>query len=337
MAVLLGTLDGLYRVPGGDFDRVEQVLEERSDAFRFDTVDPVFAHSGGDLFWSLDGESWSEIPTPNGSVTAVELSSDEMALYIGMYPPARLYVWQIDDAEFHGDPQIEPAWREVESFPEFEPVEQYDPDRDETPVVLEAGGRIHELRYQSDRSRLIAGLEPHGMFVSEDRGKTWTSRSTGLHKDVHDIEIVESDIYITATGQGLYRTTDGGQSWIRVDTSQTYFEYTFFQGVLVHEGTVYTAAATSSPGNWDGKHGANAVLLKSDNLGDTFTHVPYPGGPEEIILSWAVVDNRVIAGTMAQDWDKDGTAEARVLEQRNDGTWRTVCSVPAGVVSITPI
>lgn len=326
MSLLLGTLDGLFWVPNLDFEHVERVLDGPSGAYSPPAADRVFARADGDLYFSDDdGVSWTFIDTPSERVTALRTDLDGQTLYIGTYPPAQLHV-SVDSGA---------SWRTFESFPAFPPVEKYAPETERSDVIMEDGGLIHDLRiHRSLPDRIVAGIEPQGIVVSRDGGETWTFRRYGLHGDVHDIEILGPSEYIVATGQGLYHTGDAGRSWARLDTSQTYFEYTYFHGVLVQNGSVYTSAATGSPGNWSGEFGANAVLLESHDLGETFEHVSYPGGPEEIPLGWASSNERVFAGTMAQDWDDDGTTEARVIERTDTETWKTAGLVPAGVVTI---
>jgi photosystem II stability/assembly factor-like uncharacterized protein len=329
MVLLLGTLDGLYRVPSIDFDRIERVLDGGSGAYTFPWAESLFAKAGGDLYRSSDdGVSWSHVETPPGRVTSVQVSPDGDSLYVGMYPPARLYVSHDSGS----------SWHEFESFPEFQPIERYLPEHDGVDVIREDGGTIHDLRMHPDLpDRIIAGIEPQGVVVSDDSGEMWSHRRYGLHGDVHDIETVGANEYVVASGQGLYHTGNAGRSWTRLDTSQTYFEYTYFHGVLIHDGMLFTAAATGSPGNWSGEYGANAVLFESDDFGESFEHVVYPGGPEEIVLGFAEVGGRVVAGTMAQDWDKKGTSEARVIERTDEGTWQTAGSVPAGVITIAAV
>ena len=336
MALLCGSLDGLYRFSNDSFEQTETVLNGRSDAYRFDHTDVLFARGDGELYRSLDeGVTWLPVETPENDVKEIQLSPDGKTLYIGLYPPARLYSCEFDSTwqDHQSDEPIEPDWHERDGFPTFEPVYQYDPEGDRTRIVRERGAAIHDLRVHPEvPSRLVAGIEPAGLYVSDDRGKTWVPRRDGLHDDVHDITIMGPDEYLVATGQGLYHTSDAGQSWTRLDTDQTYFEHTFFHSLLVHDEALYTAAAGGSPVSWRGEHGANAVLLRSTNRGQSFQHESYPGGPAEFVLSWAVLEDRLLAGTMAQSWDDPGTSAARVIKRSDDGQWQTAGTVPAGVV-----
>ena len=79
--------------------------------------------------------------------------------------------------------------------------------------------------------RIYAAVEVGGVLVSEDNGKTWKlvegsdgkpdldfDSDTLIHPDVHSITVhpSSSDLVTAATGGGLYRSTDGGKSWINI-------------------------------------------------------------------------------------------------------------------------
>ena len=97
----------------------------------------------------------------------------------------------------------------------------------------------------------------------------------------------------------------------------------YFREAIEHDGRLYTAAARSSPGTWSGESGADAGLFISDDDGDSFRAVSYPGKPHEVVLAWAVVDDHVI----------EGTHDGRVLRETS-GTWETVGQLPTGIRSL---
>jgi photosystem II stability/assembly factor-like uncharacterized protein len=78
------------------------------------------------------------------------------------------------------------------------------------------------------RDHMYAAVEVGGVLVSDDIGETWhlaegsdgkpdlnREYRTTAHPDVHSITVhpTSSDIVTAATGDGLYRSTDGGKTW----------------------------------------------------------------------------------------------------------------------------
>lgn len=74
---------------------------------------------------------------------------------------------------------------------------------------------------------------------------------------------------------------------------------------------------------WRGPDGAEGALFESDNRGETFRSVPYPGAGTEAVLAWASDGSRVFAGT----------DRGRVLVRENED-WQQRASIPAGVRSL---
>lgn len=81
--------------------------------------------------------------------------------------------------------------------------------------------------------RLYAGIEPAGLFVSDDDGATWSASSLNEHPTaatwqpaggalaLHSIELDPSDrdrIWCAVSAGGVYRTTDGGATWTAINT-----------------------------------------------------------------------------------------------------------------------
>src|SRR5437867_11982005 len=70
---------------------------------------------------------------------------------------------------------------------------------------------------------LYVGTHEAGVLKSIDGGKAWSAANAGLRGlDVHGLAIDPSapsklHALVREGGAGLYRTTDGGQKWVRVD------------------------------------------------------------------------------------------------------------------------
>ncbi|WP_115862973.1 WD40/YVTN/BNR-like repeat-containing protein [Halorussus litoreus] len=322
--LLAGTEDGVYRAAGPRFDDAEQVLD--SDRVmrvrRFDGWDGVFAATKSGLFRSTDGvsaseatrgssdatsdggDSWTDLGVPREEVYSVLGDPAGERLYAGTHP-ANLYVSE-DDGE---------TWQELRSLQELPSREEWYTPRHRNEA------HVRSLCAHPDApDRLVVGVEVGGVHISDDRGETLTERRDGLHDDVHHVLMVGPDEFVASTGNGLYRTRDAGEHWTRLDDG---LDHRYFRAAFAHDGTLYAAAARSSPGTWSGERGADAALFESGDGGDNFESVSYPGAPEEVVLAWAAHDGEVVAGT------NDGGVIVRA-----GGEWVEAGRMPAGIRSL---
>jgi photosystem II stability/assembly factor-like uncharacterized protein len=310
MTLILGTEDGVYRASGVPFEDATQLLAAGRvmRVRQFAESEGAFACTKTGLYHSTDdGTAWSNLDVPREEVYSVCVSPDGKRLYAGTHP-AHLYV--SDDG---GD-----SWSELEGFQEL-------PSRDEwyTPRHRNEA-HIRSLGTHPDvQDRVIAGVEVGGVHVSEDRGESWTERQNGVHNDVHHVLVHGPAEYIASCGGGLYRTTEAGQSWTRLDEE---LDHTYFREAIIHDDRLYAAAARSSPGTWRGESGADAALFVSDDNGKTFEMSSYPGARQEVILAWTVADEQVIAGTN----------EGRVIGEIDEG-WETLGQLSPSIRSLCMI
>lgn len=125
------------------------------------------------------------------------------------------------------------------------------------------------------------GVEVGGVHRSDDRGETWSERRDGLADDVHHVLVRDLTEYLASCGDGLYRTRDVGERWTRLDDG---LSRRYFREAIEHDGRLYAAAARSAPGTWQGTPGADAGLFVSNDDGDSFRRVSYPGEPQVLIM-----------------------------------------------------
>ena len=253
------------------------------------------------------------VPVPTDDPT--HLAADEHGPIVGGRDPLAIHVAR--------DPTG--AWTTHE-LPDLDPATRWTSDG--ARVVSEAGGRVSDtLRV---REGIAVAVERTGVLVWTGDG--WTTRHHGLAEDVHDLYRVARDEWLAATGHGLYRTTDAGHAWHRLDTGQRFQRYSYFHEFAVHDDTIYTSGGRHVPGGWEGR-GAEALLFR---VGTDRSPLREANTPEPDEYAWALAGGEsLLVGTATGDLDGAATADGVVYERpAPDADWRTVCRVPAPITSV---
>lgn len=133
---------------------------------------------------------------------------------------------------------------------------------------------------------IYVGVEQAGLFKTFDGGQTWRELDAysrpddEAYRDVHQLVLRPNhpdELYLT-TGMGLYRSTDGGEGWTHL-TQRHGFPIGYPNQVIfspLDDRTMYLCGAFSNPGTWIDLHTANATVLVSSDLGETW--VPASAG-----------------------------------------------------------
>lgn len=286
-----GSDDGVYRVTGvadGGPTSAERILDA-GRVYRvrqFEAIDGIFVTAEAGLYHSPDGEEWTAISVSEESVYAVGASPSGDRLYAGTRPAGVFYADASD-----GLPTEAGDWQESDGFRDLR-------ERSDWGLPRHDGlAQVRSLCTHVDSTdRVVAGVEVGGVYVSEDRGRTWRSRRIDAPEaehsdDVHHLAMADSETIVAATGTGLYRTTDVGQTWTRLDADHP---QRYFREAFVHDGRIHAGA---SPGlgspSWDEEtdHG----LFESRD-GRPLERVESPA-PTEVPLGWGLVDGNVVVAT----------------------------------------
>jgi photosystem II stability/assembly factor-like uncharacterized protein len=347
MALLMGTDHGLYRADELPFEAgaAERVLDcgRVSLVREFEHAEGVFVAAADGAYRSRDGgESFERLGVPTGDRYWVDgdavvwslLATREGALYAGTTEPA-LYR-SLDDGE---------SWHELRGFRELDSLVHWespeDPDSPRPRSLESVPGKP---------GRIVAGIEVGGVHVSDDGGETWTDRRDGIEDDVHHVLPLTADCWLVATGYfdlelekvgletglghatgwgGLYRTTDAGASWKRLDPGN---DFAYIRRVFTHDGTVFFSGAEGAPPAW-ARDEHEAHLFESTDFGRSFERVPYPGEPHEVIEDWIVDDDGTVlccSGLFDIPEPRDDI-DGRVMRRTDEGEYETLGTVPSSI------
>lgn len=169
------------------------------------------------------GETWRE---PEGPIRFEEGRGHSVERIWLVKPdrrvPGRLYAGVDPGALFVSDDGGN-RWREVRSLTDHETRAKWFPG---------AGGlMVHSMAFDAARPRrLMVGMSAAGAFRSDDEGVTWTPKNSGVRADflpdkfppvgqcVHHLEghPQNPDVLYQQNHCGVYRTEDGGDSWIDI-------------------------------------------------------------------------------------------------------------------------
>lgn len=309
--LLCGTHDGLYDLADGSPEQVldcGRVWDLDRDGDRY------YAGTADGLYVSNDGRSWEHEPL-DGVPTAV--LSEDGGVLVGTEP-----VGVYRQTPGSGDSGI--AWQ---------PVGDLSAHPHGTRWRDRASGGSSTVRTLAlhPEDGVLAGLEPGGVYAFD--GDFWRQYGDGVHDDVHDLLVLDDGDVIAATGNGLYRCSDGA-AWIRLDVDFRDFWANYFRETASFEGRVYASA------NTEGHEAPGGVLLDGpvdgDDTMDTFgfDSTPVPTADPAFITSWAIDGGTLYAGTMRVDDESFlQTTPATVLALEADG-WTAVAELPAGITAL---
>jgi hypothetical protein len=142
--------------------------------------------------------------------------------------------------------------------------------------------------------------------------------------------VLDSDEWIASCGNGLYRTRDAGQTWVRRDTDFRDFWFNYHREAIEYEETLYTASTGWGPADGQG------VMFATQN--DSIPErISFPGSDSSFVLSWTTDGRRLFAGTMGVEERFQQHSPADVLVCDDNDEWTVAGTVPAGVKSLAVI
>jgi photosystem II stability/assembly factor-like uncharacterized protein len=165
----------------------------------------------------------------------------------------------------------------------WQPVAGIDALLDQPDLGLHEPGHVRQIAFGA-RGMVLVAVEEGWLLSSADGGATWSSVRDGLDRDCHGVVFVpgERDETIVTTGNGIYRSEDGGASFAPSADGLRHRATT--QVVLHpdHPDVLFTAAAECEPGEpAERPGGAGGACYRSDDGGRSWWRLT--GGLPEVM------------------------------------------------------
>ena len=223
----------------------------------------------GGLFISRDlGHNWA--PRTNGMehthvyTLAAERRGVDIVLYAGVEPPA---VYRSRD--------LGESWEELPSLKHVPGTDKWT-----FPPPPHIAHVKNIAFHPSQPGTLYVLVEQGAVLKSTDDGKTWreldgyVSPSDSFYHDVHRLAIASSDpkrMHL-ATGDGLYYSTDGGETWEHQQDRKGRIGYP--DALFLDpesDDVVYVGGAHDAPETWRKEGGAFPGFIASNDCGRTWS------------------------------------------------------------------
>ena len=298
--LVVGTPDGIYRVPPHPFEHAEQVLHDRSVRQLRIGQGAVFAATGSGMLRSMDGgDTWTTLDLPADDVHAVHCT--EEAVYAGVQPTD---LYRSNDS---GE-----SWELQTSFSEF----ATDASWPTNPYHNEACVRTVAT---PTPEVVLVGVEVGGFVASTDGGRSWRQYDA-VPDEVHHVLARSPERWVVSCGVGgpdrrggVFETVDGGDTW----TEHQLGPYVYVRESCHHD-RLYTAG-NQGPPPWEP---AEATLFVERD--DELDRMSYPGEPEAYVIPWASMRQAMFAGAndgsilrgRGDEWERLGTVPVSADDRR---------------------
>jgi photosystem II stability/assembly factor-like uncharacterized protein len=183
---------------------------------------------------------------------------------------------------------------------------------------LTGGGQISTLACPSALTCYASGganNDPYSIYATTNGGETWTTQTGALQQVNHIACPSESTCFASNPGNGVERTTDGGNSWSALSLPSGSND---IEGLSCPTTSVCYAASV------------NAQVYITNDGGTTWTAQAMPGGATAIACPSTTT-------CFASNYDDQSAAMAMVAESSDGGATWSQQPVPSGTASLDAI
>ncbi len=291
--LILATQKGICRFPidkDGSLGNLEQTF--KGVALEAVCRDPAgFLYAGADegqIYRSQDsGQTWQEVsqgfPKIRGLWSLAAYPARPKEIYAGLEPVS---LWISRDGGEHWEELIA-----LRNHPVSHKWHFYDP----------AKPHIRAIAFDHQGERLFVGIEVGGVLVSRDGGRAFEDKSKEVDEDIHTIQVAPDnpDLVFAMTGDGLFRSKDGGDHWEKLDNGLERWYMVPLVFVTADAKVICVGAGNRPPGSWQTR-GADAAIYWSEDGGNSWKMASGPF-PLRGMLSSIIADpenpNHLFAGT----------------------------------------
>jgi photosystem II stability/assembly factor-like uncharacterized protein len=285
------------------------------------------AHDDGGLWVSDDGEGarWRQVSKgldrPHIYSLAQRRRGDRVTLFLGTQP-----------AGLYRSEDLGESWSEHRNA-----VEVPDTDKWTFPAPPHIAHVKNVEFHPREANTLYVLVEQGALLKTADDCKSWrelaaySDPNEVAYRDVHRLLInpaKPSEMYL-ATGEGLYRSDDGGESWDHLMKRGQRIGYPdfLFQDPK-DERVLYMAGALKNPGSWMQTGTADACVMKSTDRGESWTELTN-GLPQPMVAAYeAMCQHRWPGGHMLVLGNATGQIYA---SEDNGSSWQCIAAKLAPV------
>ncbi len=278
------------------------------------------AHHDGGLWVSDDGagKEWRPLTDgldrPHIYSLATRTIEDHVTLFLGTAPAA---LYRSED--------LGETWSEITSLQDVP-----DTDKWTFPPPPHIAHVKHVAFHPNQPTTFFVSIEQGGLFKTVDDGVSWDEITSYSHpddiayRDIHRLLIhpKSPDVFYLASGEGLFRSSDGGVTWnqqSRRGDPMGYPDFMFFDPRDLNQ--IYLAGSYRNPGYWMEVDMSESSVMQSSDEGQSWEKLGN-GLPDPVIGAFEAMS--------LHHWDNStmlviGTATGEIYTSEDNGrSWQCI-------------